>query len=196
MSEVSKTVGQWIVENWGWAAIILLCFLQVFFKITKIEINPLGWLIGWIGKNFTKDVRQDVADLKKDTEEKITALQSDLDTFEKKTDKNINEMKKGTADNCKLLKKRLDNVEKSNDMQTVRQIRAHVLDFANSCMNKRKHTKNEFETIIKENTDYEALVKKYRLKNDVYKEDYEFIMNCYHDCQKNGTFLNEGSSAS
>lgn len=196
MSEVSKTVGQWIVENWGWAAVIFLFLLQGLFKITKIEINPLGWLIGWIGKNFTKDVRQDVADLKKDTEEKITALQSDLDTFEKKTDKNINEMKKGTADNCKLLKKRLDNVEKSNDMQTVRQIRAHVLDFANSCMNKRKHTKNEFETIIKENTDYEALVKKYRLKNDVYKEDYEFIMNVYHDCQKNGTFLNEGSSAS
>lgn len=213
MSEVSKTVGQWIVENWGWAVIIFLFFLQGFFKITKIEVNPLGWLIGWIGKHLTADVRKDVADLKGDTvkkfdeiktdrkksiddlkkdyDEKIGALKTDLDFFEKKTDKSIGEMKKGTAQNCNLLKKRLDGVEKSNDMQTVRQIRAHVLDFANSCMNNRRHTKNEFETILKENEDYEALVKKHKLKNAVYKEDFAFIMNCYHDCQKNGTFLNE-----
>lgn len=217
MNEILKTVWQWILDNFGWTVVIILLLLSGIFKITKVEINPIGAIIGWIGKNFTKDVRKDVADLKKENGEKfeeikkdrqksiddlkkdyntqIGKLKTDLDSFEKTTNKNIDEMKKGTAENCKLLKKRMDGMEKSNDLQTVRQIRAHVLDFANSCMNKRRHTKNEFETIIKENTDYETLVKKYKLKNDVYKEDYEFIMNCYHDCQKNNSFLGEDLSS-
>ena len=216
MNEILKTVWQWILNNFGWTVVIILIVLSGIFKITKVEIDPVGAILGWFGKKFTKDVRKDVADLKKETNNKfeeiktdrqksiddlkkdynsqISVLKTDLDSFEKKTNKNIDEMKKGTTENCKLLKKRMDGMEKSNDMQTVRQIRAHVLDFANSCMNKRRHTKNEFETIIKENTDYEVLVKKYRLKNDVYKEDYEFIMKCYHECQNNGSFLGEDFS--
>ena len=64
MSEISKAVGQWIVNNVGWTVVIFLFVLSGLFKITKIELNPVGWILGWIGKNFTKDVRKDVADLK------------------------------------------------------------------------------------------------------------------------------------
>ena len=151
MGEISKAVGQWIVSNVGWTVIIALFILSGLFKITKIELNPIGWIIGWIGKNFTKDVRKDVADLKVDTNtrfeeiktdraasirdlkkelkedynKQITDLRTDLDAFETKTNSSIDEMKTGTTANCELLKSRLDLMEKSNDMQTVRQIKAH-----------------------------------------------------------------------
>ena len=85
----------------------------------------------------------------------------------------------------------VEEIKKSNDMQTIRQIRAHVLDFANSCMNHRKHSKQDFENIIDENTLYETLVKKYRIKNKVYEEDYKFIMKIYHHCQDNNCFLRD-----
>ena len=216
MSEITKAVGQWIVTNLGWAVIIFLFILSCLFKVAKKEIDPLGWVIGWIGKAFTKDVRKDVAELKKETNNKfeevkrdrtakieelkldynskISELRTDLDNFEERTNGSIDEMKKKTSVNCKLLEKRLDQMEKSNDMQTVRQIKAHVLDFANSCMNKRKHTKRDFDNIIDENTEYEKLVKKYKLVNDVYKEDYEFIMKVYHRCQEEGSFLKESDA--
>ena len=222
MSEVAKAVGQWVVGNLGWSAIILLFLLSCLFKITKKEIDPLGTVIGWIGKALTKDVRLDVSDLKTENEKrfeeikkdraekieelktdynnKISELRTDLDGFKKQTDSGLNEMKTGTVKNCETLKKRLDEMEasnqKSNDMQTVRQIKAHVLDFANSCMNKRKHTKLDFENIIDENTQYEELVKKYNLVNDVYKEDFSFIMKVYHKCQEEGSFLKESDAAS
>ena len=83
--------------------------------------------------------------------------------------------------------------QRSNDMQTIMTIRAHVLDFANSCYNKRKHTKQEFDNIIDENSKYEELVKKHDVTNDVYKEDYAFVMKVYHRCQEEGTFLKEGT---
>mgnify|MGYP003571266035 CR=1 FL=1 len=213
MGEVSKAVGQWIVGNVGWSVIIILFVLSGIFKVTKRDIDPLGWVINWFGRALTKDVRKDVADLKADTElkfaevktdraakieelksdynNKIIALQSDLDGFEKATNSSITDMKEGTFANCIMLKARLDEMEKSNDMQTIRQIKAHVLDFANSCYNKRKHTKKDFDNIVKENEEYEELVSKYGMKNDVYTEDFHYIMKVYHKCQDEDSFLKE-----
>lgn len=191
MSEISKAVGQWILANVGWTVIIILFLLSCFFKIAKKEIDPLGWVIGLIGKPLTKDVRKDIAELQRETNTKIADLRTDLDAFEKTTNTSITELQKGTNSNCRIMKKRLDDIQKSNDMQTVRQIKSHVLDFANSCMNGRKHTKKEFDNIIDENTQYESLVKKYKLKNDVYKEDYAFIMKVYHYNQEKNAFLKD-----
>lgn len=191
MGEVSKAVGQWIVGNVGWTAIIILFVLSGIFKVAKKEIDPLGTVISWIGKAFTKDVRNDIAILKADSDSQISDLRDDLDEFEDRTNRSITAMQNGTNVNCELLKTRLDAMEKSNDMQTVRQIKAHVLDFANSCMNKRKHTKQDFDNIIKENEEYERLVEKYELRNDVYTEDYAYIMKIYHKCQEEGSFLKD-----
>lgn len=182
MSEVSKAVGQWIVDNVGWTVVILLFVLSGIFKIAKIELDPVGAVIGWFGKKLTKSVRDDVADLKKDTDSKIADLRTDLDALEE-----------GTTSNCDKLSRHLNELEKSNDMQTIRQIKVHVLDFANSCMNHGKHTKKDFDNIIDENTQYEQLVKKYNLQNDVYKEDFAYIMKTYHYCQDNNAFLQEGT---
>lgn len=211
MGEISKAVGQWIVGNVGWTVVIVLFIISGLFKITKIEVNPIGWILGVLGKSLTKDVRKDVADLstktqtefenvkqdraakvaelKADYNQKIADLRNDLDDFEESTNQSISKMQTGTHDNCELLKVRLDAMEKSNDMQTIRQIKGHVLDFANSCMNGRKHTVRDFRNIIKENKEYESLVAKYGIENDVYKDDYEYIMEIYRDCKANRSFL-------
>jgi len=213
MGEITKAVGQWIVANVGWSVIILLALLSCFFKLTKKEIDPLGWVIGWIGKALTKDVKKGidnlqtetnkkfeevktdraakVEELKTDYNKKISDLRDDLDQFETKTNSSIASMQEGTTMNCQMLKTRLDQMEKSNDMQTVRQIKAHVLDFANSCLNKRRHTKRDFDNIIAENQEYEILVHKYNLVNDVYTEDYNYIMKVYHECLEKNSFLKE-----
>ena len=215
-TEAGKTVWQLVMSNLSLTVIILLFILSGLFKIAKKEIDPLGWVVSHIGKALTKVVQKDVADLKTDTteqfnkiktdraqkieelkrdyNEKITTLKTDLDNFETKTTTSIDELKSGTTANCEEMKKRLDDMEKSNDLQTIRQIRAHVLDFANSCMNKRKHTKLEFENIIAENAQYEVLCAKHEVKNNVYKEDYEFIMKIYHQCREDNSFLKDAEA--
>jgi hypothetical protein len=213
MSEITKAVGQFVASHVSLSVLIFLAILSGLFKISKIEIDPLGKFIGWIGGKLTKDVRNDVANLKIDTtnefrkikqdrsdkvkelmedyNSKITDLRTDLDAFEVRTNNSICEIKNGTNTNCEIMKKELAAIKKSNDMQTIRQIRAHVLDFANSCLNKRKHTKKEFDNIIRENAQYEALVKKHRVKNAVYKEDFAFIMKVYDKCRENNSFLKD-----
>ena len=212
ITETSKTIGRWIIDNLGtigWSLLTILFLLSCFFKLTKKEIDPLGWVLSLIGKALTKDVRKDISDLKIETEKKfeeiktetdnkIETIRIDIDRFEDSTNQivasvndNVSNIATATTKGNKLLKDRLDKMEKSNDMQTVRQIKAHVLDFANSCLNKHRHTKKDFDNIIKENEEYEKMVKKYRLKNDVYKEDFDFIMKVYHKCLEEGSFLKE-----
>jgi len=211
MGEISKAVGQWMVGNVGWTAIIILFVVSGLFKLTKREVDPLGWILSQFGKAITKEVRKDVADLKKETgikfaevktdrsakiqelksdyEEKIGVLSSDLEEFKTSTNNTLTELKKGTADNCNKLQRRLDEMEKSNDMQTMRQIKAHILDFANSCRNGRKHTMEDFKNVLDENREYENLVKKYNLKNDIYTEDLKYIKKIYQHCLETNDFL-------
>lgn len=209
MGEISKAVGQWIVANVGWSVIIFLFFLSGLFKIVKIEINPIGWILGKIGNALTKDVRNDISVFKENTDKKfndikdqrskameeydkkITDLRNDLDEFELRAKNGIIQNRDDCNLNYDRLSSRIDEMQKSNDMQTVRQIKQHVFEFANSCMNKVKHTKKDFDNIISENQDYESYVEKYGLVNDVYTEDYEFIMKIYHICQENNSFLKD-----
>lgn len=191
VAEVTKTVGQWIVANVGWSILIFIAILSGFFKIAKIQIDPLGSLIGWIGKKLNQETNKRIDELKADSNQQIKDLRTDLDNFEKTTNETMTSIQKTSASNCKAVKHEVEEIKKSNDMQTIRQIRAHVLDFANSCMNHRKHSKQDFENIIDENTLYETLVKKYRVKNKVYEEDYKFIMKIYHHCQDNNCFLRD-----
>lgn len=191
MGDILKPAGEWIANHVPLALLIGLLVLSLFFKIAKTEINPLGWLLGLLGNAMTKDLKKAVVDLKTDTNASISELRTDLDAFEERTKTSISEMKSGTEQNYETLKSRISDMELSNDMQTVRQIKAHVLDFANSCLNHRKHTKKDFDNIIKENEEYESLCEKHHLKNDVYKEDFAYIMKIYHQCQDKDNFLRD-----
>lgn len=68
-------------------------------------------------------------------------------------------------------------------------IRYEVLDFANSCRNGRRHTRDEFQHIISLNDKYEKLLEKTSDKNGVFEEEYAYIVNLYHKCQVENDFL-------
>ena len=77
------------------------------------------------------------------------------------------------------------------DMQRLSSIRSLVLDFSNSCLNGRKHTKEEFDHILEENKNYEKLVAKYhdKIENDVYKEAIAYIKRIYRKRMDKRDFL-------
>ena len=189
MNEILKPAGEWIAQNVSLTVLIVIFILSIFFKIPKKEVNVLGWFVGWVGKAFTRELRNDIQGMKTDSNKQISDLRSDLDAFEERTNTAISNMQSGTNSNCELLKTRLDAMEKSNDMQTIRQIKTHVLDFANSCRNGTRHTMEDFKNVLSDNAEYEVLVEKYKLKNDVYVEDLKFIKNIYQHCLETNSSL-------
>lgn len=87
------------------------------------------------------------------------------------------------------IKKDIADLRKDVDEQRMSSIRTLVLDFSNSCLNGRKHTKEEFDHILEENKTYEKLVKKYNIDNDVYREAIAYIKRVYRKRMDKRDFL-------
>ena len=68
-------------------------------------------------------------------------------------------------------------------------IRWEVLDFANTCRNGIRHTKDEFQHIITLNAKYKALLKKTDDSNGVFDAEYEYILRLYRERQERNDFL-------
>lgn len=89
----------------------------------------------------------------------------------------------------KDLKGQVEEQGKDIQRNEMDRIRWEVLDFANSCRNGRKHTKNEFAHIIDLNKKYEALLEKTGEENGVFEADYEYVMGIYRHCLKENSFI-------
>lgn len=92
------------------------------------------------------------------------------------------------------LKQDIADLRKDVDEQRMSTIRTLVLDFSNSCLNKRKHTKEEFDHILEENKIYEKLVTKNKVDNDVYAEAIAYIKRVYRRRLDKGDFLTTPSA--
>lgn len=85
---------------------------------------------------------------------------------------------------------RLNDQQRSIDENELDRIRWEVLDFANACRNNRRHTKDEFEHIINQNTKYHDMLKKCeKKKNGVFDLEYTYIIELYQKCQRENSFL-------
>lgn len=83
----------------------------------------------------------------------------------------------------------VDDLRKDVDTNEMDSIRSEVLDFANSCRNGRRHSKEEFDHIIALNDKYDQLLRKYGIRNGVYEVDYKFVLSEREKCQRENSFL-------
>lgn len=188
MGEISKAVGDWIVNNVGWSVLIVLFLFCTFFEFSKIKLNPISALCRRIGNGFTAGLKKYIDELKEDTNKQIAAL-------DEKTIKKLDEIQAGSQKNCHKMQAKLDeveyklmSVEERQDRQAASRIKAHVFNFAKECYSNVLHTKGDFENLIKENEEYEKLVAKHGWKNDVYKAEFEYIMRVYQKCKDEHKF--------
>lgn len=87
------------------------------------------------------------------------------------------------------IRKEIKAVGETVDENEKDRIRWEVLDFANSCRNKRKHSKDEFEHIVSLNKKYGKLLAKTDDANGVFDAEYEYIMEVYKKRLRKNDFL-------
>lgn len=64
--------------------------------------------------------------------------------------------------------------------------RWHILTFANSCRNGKKHTKEEWQHVISELAEYEDYTERKHITNGVIEAESEYLRELYHErCMKN-----------
>lgn len=84
------------------------------------------------------------------------------------------------------IKGQLDKIEKDLQQHKVESWRHEILTFANECMNRRKHTKEEFDNFFETHSDYEEYIKANKLENGRVDTAYKYVSNVYmRRCEKN-----------
>ena len=87
------------------------------------------------------------------------------------------------------LSDKIMEVADKNDENEMDRIRWEILDFANSCRNGRRHTKDEYQHIIALNDKYLKMIESRGIINGVFEAEYEYIMHLYAERQEKNDFL-------
>lgn len=97
-----------------------------------------------------------------------------------------------TGNACNKIDGLIEKVEKiEKDVKTNEKdrIRWEILDFANSCRNDRKHTRDEFQHIVALNDKYKRLLSETNDTNGVFEVEYNYIQDLYAERLEKNDFL-------
>lgn len=160
--ETAQQIWNWIGHNlW-----ILIIGIPSIIQLTPIKINPWSALIKWIGKLITGDAC------------------SKIDSITEKLNK-IDELVQ-SVDN---LKTDIDNINQEVMINEKDRIRWEILNFANSCHNGRRHTRDEYRHIDKLNHKYIQLLEQTNDTNGEFEVEYEYIKELYAERIRKNDFL-------
>ena len=128
-------------------------------QIAPIKINPWSAIFKWISKAITGDACSKIDGLL----EKVNKIDG--------------------------LVEKVDKIESDVQTNEKDRIRWEVLDFANSCRNGRRHTRDEFQHIIALNDKYKELLLVTNDTNGVFEAEYEYIKKLYAERLEKNDFL-------
>ena len=86
------------------------------------------------------------------------------------------------------IKKQLDELQKEVTEFKVDSWRTEILDFSDSCMNHRRHTKEQFDHVIDTLNKYEKYITENKLTNGQVDVAHEYILEIYKQCIRENDF--------
>ena len=92
-------------------------------------------------------------------------------------------------DDFKALKKEVELVKKDFEEKNAHDKRWSILDFANSCHNGRRHTKEEWEHVLNQLKFYEEYVEEHDIDNAVIEEETRYLRETYRELMNKNEFI-------
>lgn len=87
------------------------------------------------------------------------------------------------------MKEQLTTLQTEFEDHKVDSWRYEILDFANSCMNHRRHTKEEFDHVIDTCDKYKTYIEAHKMKNGQVDVAEEYINELYRKCIRENDFI-------
>lgn len=153
---------EYISQNIPWLAAGCL-FLSCFIEVSKIPVNPWGWLFRHISKFITKDIDEK---LEKNEQDRINQDKAIMEAIE-------------------ALHKRLDENQRKEDERYVKQLRMKIIDFAGSIRNGKVNSREAFEEIMRTYNDYHEILEELGETNGYIDTEYELIIETFKELSKN-----------
>ena len=141
----------------------IIGLLSVIFKpIRKLVVSVYKKIVG--SKDKFGEISSKIEDMRSELINKIEGFKDDLT-------------------------KQIQEVSDTNDENEKDRIRWEILNFANSCRNGIRHTKDEYTHIFDLNDKYEKLLEKTGEKNGYFEVEFEYIKHLYAERQEKNDFL-------
>ena len=176
--EFLQSIGLTTTSFWG----ILIFLMSIGIEIIpKCKWSPWSTLIKWIGSRFNAKI-----------DSKMDAVRGELAVLDKKID---------------YIDQKVDRVQGNlnkhiteSEAKSLQDTRRDILDFCNACMNSRRHTREQFEFVIKQCDDYEKYIEDHnrlhpdnKIKNGVIEAAIGEVRRLYAKCIRDHDFLKEGT---
>ena len=87
------------------------------------------------------------------------------------------------------INKRVESMQSDLQEHIADDMRTYILDFQNQCLNKRKHTLEEFKRAYKMCDKYERYIEENNLKNSEATDAIAYIKRIYNHCLDSGDFV-------
>lgn len=123
---------------------------------------------------------------------KFNPWSSILSWFGSKWNSRLNEKLKEISKKVDKLNTDLDKHIAESAAKELRDTRKDILDFCNSCMTGQKHTKEQFEFVIKQCDNYEKYIEDNKIKNGVINAAINEIRRLNQKCIQENSYLKEG----
>lgn len=101
-------------------------------------------------------------------------------------------LNKSISDKVDEIEKKLDKHIEEDTKEKLENQRRDILDFANACMNGRRHTQEQFKFIIKKCDEYEKYIEDNHIKNGEITSAIEEIRRLNTKCRQKNSFLKPG----
>lgn len=157
---------QLIATYFPWLASVAL-ILSVVFQVSKIPINPWGWLLRKISSAITKEVNAQLKQIKTEKEQD----------------------NKEVLDSLTQIREDIAEIYKTLDLDKIDNIRGEILNFADSIYNGENHSREQYHRIIEKNGTYHELLEKRNLTNGVLDLAMQTILNSYQEHEENNSFI-------
>jgi chromosome segregation ATPase len=148
-----------------WSLVAFLMSLGIEF-FPKIKWNPWSSFFNWVGSKINSKIDNKIDVVRseiKDLNEKINKVQNDLS----------------------------DHITESS-IKSLEDTRRDILDFCNACMKGEKHTKEQYDFMIKKCDNYETYIAENNVKNGVIEAAIKEIRRLYEERLHKNDFLKEG----
>lgn len=174
-----------------WGVIVFLASIGIEV-VPKIKWNPWSSLIRWIGAQFNEKIDKKVGALESSMNEKITKLDNKMDNKIDSLGSEMNAKVDDLGGKVDKLQTDLSDYVAEFNNKKLQDTRRDILDFCNACMNDRRHTKEQFDFVIRQCDDYEIYIKTKNVKNGVIEAAIKEIHRLYDKCIQEHSFLREG----
>lgn len=164
-------------------SLLIILIITYLIDISKLKLDPWKWMAGLlkmaiksIGDISNADIRERIDSLSSRYSDTLINQSSELSRLFTA----INQIN----DTIESLERKLNN-------HIAESLRAEIIDYQNACINKRKHTREEWRYMYGVCDKYELYIAENNLKNSEVEDAIDYIRHVYMHCLESGEFLIE-----